>query len=110
MFETMDVSDVLRDRMAQPAGLRRMVGFSLLIHLSVAAAVVLSPSGWLSMSAPEPRTVMTISLSGGNGGPANGGITTIGGRPVQAEPPPEPPKRPEPVRPPAAKKPAMTGP
>ena len=39
---------------------------------------------------------MTITLDGGNGGPANGGMTSIGGHAVQAETP-EVPKRPEPV-------------
>jgi TonB family protein len=55
-----------------------------------------------------PQTVMTITLGGGNG-PANGGMTAMGGRPVQAQAPPEV-KRPEAVRPPAAKAPEMTMP
>jgi TonB family protein len=67
------------------------------------------PGQWLSRSQPEPKTVMTITLDGGNGGPANGGMTSIGGRAVQAETP-EVPKRPEPVTPPAVKTPAMTVP
>lgn len=53
---------------------------------------------------------MTISLSGGNGGPNNGGLTAIGGRAVQAETPPEAPKLREAVRAPAAKTPEMTVP
>jgi protein TonB len=53
---------------------------------------------------------MTISLAGGNDGPANGGMTSIGGRAVQEVKPPDEPKRPEPVRPPAARVPEMTVP
>ena len=46
----------------------------------------LAPKGWFARTAPEPRTVMTISLGGGGApGPATGGMTNIGGRPVQAE-------------------------
>ena len=53
---------------------------------------------------------MTISLGGGNDGPANGGMTSIGGRAVQDVKPPDEPKRPEAVRPPAAAVPEMTVP
>jgi protein TonB len=53
---------------------------------------------------------MTISLDGGDGGPANGGMTSISARPVQEVKPPDEPRRPEPVRPPAAKAPEMTVP
>ena len=53
---------------------------------------------------------MTITLGGGNEGPANGGMTPMSARPVQEVKPPDEPKRPEPVRPPAAKAPEMTVP
>src|SRR5262249_47356880 len=53
-------------------------------------------------------TVMTITLGGGTPGPVNGGMTAIGGRPIQSETPIEAPKRPEPIRPPAASTPEMT--
>jgi TonB family protein len=54
------------------------------------------------------RTVMTISL-GGAPGPRSGGMTAMGGRPVQQVAPPEarPPVRPEPVKAPAERRPAM---
>jgi TonB family protein len=51
---------------------------------------------------------MTISLAAGTPGPTSGGMTAIGGAPVQAVRPPEELKKPEPVRPPAAKAPEMT--
>lgn len=104
----MDVSDVLRDRIGEPAGLERMTIVSLLVHAAVIGGLFLMPAGWLSRSTPPPKTVMTISLSGGNGGPNNGGFSNISQRAIQTEAPPPP--RPEPVRPPAAETPAMTVP
>jgi TonB family protein len=107
----MDVTDVLRDRMQQPAGLQRMVSLSLLAHAAVIGVVLFAPQGLLTHRAEAPRSVMTISLGGSaTSGPQNGGLTAIGGRPVQVQTPPdEPPKR-EAERPPAAKAPGMTTP
>jgi TonB family protein len=105
-----DVTDVLRDRMHEPGGLQRMAVVSVLVHGAVLAALVIAPGGWLSQQEAAPKTVMTISLGGGNGGPSSGGMTSIGGRAVQAVTPPDAPKRPEPIRPPAARTPAMTVP
>jgi TonB family protein len=105
----MEVSDVLRDRMQQPDGLQRMVTLSIAVHVALAAAITFAPGGLLQRSR-TPAVVMTISLGGGGVGPENGGMTTMGGRPVQqVRPPDEPPKR-EAVRPPAAKTPEMTMP
>jgi TonB family protein len=104
----MDVSDVLRDRMEEPAGLQQMAVVSVVVHGALLAALILMPGGWLSRRAPEARTVMTISLGGGTPGPVNGGMTTIGGRAVQAEKPPDAPR--EALRTPAAKTPEMTVP
>lgn len=105
----MEVSDVLRDRLGQPAGFERMAAISIAAHVTLLAVVFLVPGRWFSAATPPPKTIMTISLSGGNGGPNNGGLTSIGGRAVQTTPV-EPPKRPEPVRPPAAKAPEVTVP
>jgi TonB family protein len=105
-----EVSDVLRDRMQEPAGLQQMAVLSALVHGMLVAALVLAPGAWFSQRVETPRQVMTITLGGGAPGPANGGISQIGGRPVQAETPPEAVKRPEPVRPPAAAAPKMTVP
>src|SRR5262245_47980594 len=104
----MDVSDVLRDRLGEPAGFERMAVISTLVHGALFAVLILTPGRWFPSLKPEPKTVMTISLSGGNGGPANGGFSAIGGRAVQAETPPEV-KR-EVVTAPAAKTPEMTVP
>jgi periplasmic protein TonB len=106
----MEVTDVLRDRMNEPMGIERMAAASLVAHLVLLAGFVLAPGGWLDSRRAEPKTIMTISLGGGNEGPANGGMTSIGGRAVQVQTPPDEPKRPEAVRPPAARAPEMTVP
>jgi len=106
----MDVSDVIRDRMQEPAGLQRMAAVSAVVHGALVAIVVLSPGQWFSTRLEPVETVMTISLGGGTPGPSAGGLTAIAGRPVQVETPPDEPKRPEAVRPPAAKPPEMTVP
>ena len=104
----MNVTDVLRDRMQTPAGLQRTISLSVAVHLALAAALVATRGGLLARRDVSP-TLMTISLSG-NAGPENGGMTALGGRPVQAvTPPDEAPKR-EAVRAPAAKTPEMTVP
>jgi TonB family protein len=105
-----DVTDVLRDRMHEPAGLQRMITMSITVHVLVAAVVLLAPGRWMRRAADAPRPVMTISLGGAGEGPQNGGMTAMGGRAVQLQKPPdEPPKR-EAIRPPAAKTPEMTVP
>ena len=103
----MDVTDVLRARMQTPAGLQRMISASLAVHLALAGALIVSRGGLFTRH-DAPPTLMTISLSG-NAGPENGGMTALGGRPVQAVTPPDAPTR-EAARPPAAKTPEMTVP
>jgi periplasmic protein TonB len=94
--------------MHEPAGLQQMALVSVLLHVSMAAVLVLAPGGWLAQRVETPREVMTISLAAGTPGPTSGGMTAIGGRPVQVVTPPEEVKKPEPVRAPAAKAPEMT--
>jgi protein TonB len=96
--------------MNAPRGLERMFAVSILAHAVIVGVLVFAPGGWLDSRKAPPKTIMTISLGGGNEGPVNGGITSIGGRAVQQVKPPDEPKRPEPVRPPAAKVPDMTVP
>jgi TonB family protein len=105
-----DVSDVLRDRMHTPTGLQRMLTISIAVHLTLAAALLFAPGGLLKRATDAPRTVMTISLGGGGDGPDVGGMTPMGGRPVQTQVPIEELAKREPVRPPAAKTPEMTEP
>jgi protein TonB len=78
---------------------------SLLFHGTGLALLVVSPSLLGPVRSDAERVVMTISL-GGAPGPIAGGMTPMGGRPVQEAAPPS--KRPEPVRPPAARAPEMT--
>jgi TonB family protein len=99
----MDVSDVLRDRMQQPEGLRRMVVVSALAHASVVALALFAPGGWFSSAQSEPRTIMTISLSSGAPGPDTGGMNQIGGQMIQAAAAVDALKR-EPLNMPAAAK------
>jgi len=106
----MDVTDVLRDRRGEPDGLQKMLVASVAAHVAIAALVMAAPSHLGGRASETPRTVMTISIAGGGTGPQSGGLTSIGGAPVQElRPPAETPKR-EPVRPPAAKAPEMTVP
>jgi outer membrane biosynthesis protein TonB len=100
----MDVSDVLRDRMREPEGLQKMVALSIVAHAALIAAAVVVPASLFPHTTEAPAAVMTISLGGGDG-PRNGGMTSMGGRPVQTVAPEV--KR-EAVRPPAAKAPEMT--
>ena len=103
----MDVTDVLRDRRGEPDGLQKMLVASVVAHMAVAALVTVAPH-WGTARTEPPRTIMTISIAGGGDGPVSGGMTAIGGRPIQEQTPPaEPPKR-EAVRPPAVKAPEMT--
>ena len=102
----MDVTDILRDRLQEPAGLQKMVSVSLLLHGVVIAGLLLAPRGLFIKEAEAPRAIMTITLSGGGDGPSSGGLTSIGGRPIQVQTPEET-KR-DPARPPAAKAPEMT--
>src|SRR5437667_12388308 len=102
----MDVTDVLRDRMHEPAGLQSMAAVSIAVHTVLVAFVLFGPGQWIEHHVPTPPTVMTITLGGGSG-PQSGGMTSIGGRPIQTETPPDEPLR-EASRPAAAKIPEMT--
>lgn len=104
----MDVTDVLRDRRGEPDGLQKMLVASVVAHIAVATLVMVAPH-WGPGTTEPTRTIMTISIAGGGTGPVNGGMTAIGGRPIQEQTPAEPLKR-EAVRPPAVKAPEMTVP
>jgi TonB family protein len=103
------VSSVLADRMHEPPGLRRMIAYSLALHAVAALALILASVLRSSSPVDLPKTIMTVSLSGGPG-PRAGGANPLGGRPVQTTAPLPEPGRPEPLRPPAAKAPEMTVP
>lgn len=104
------VSQVLAARTGDETGLSSMFGASAVVHLIFLLVIVVLPSGWLGPSpADEPESVMTISL-GGPVGPRDGGMTPMGGRPVQEVRPLESTPQREAVRPPAAVTPQMVEP
>jgi TonB family protein len=99
-------SHALVGRTREIPGFPRWVGVSSAVHVALLVALAVIGTGqWLPVTGE--REVMTISL-GGPPGPRSGGMTPIGGRPVQQIMPPAPSVRPEPARPPAAKTPEMT--
>lgn len=102
------VSQVVVARARDVDGLERMLAASIGAHVALLAAIAFVPALWFSGKGAPPEALMTISL-GGPQGPNVGGMTTIGGRPVQAEAI-EPRKTIEPIRPPAARAPEMIEP
>ncbi len=114
----MDVTDVLRDRMQEPAGLGQMAAASLAVHVAIGAFLLFGPGHWFPRAAEEEKPVMTITLGGAGAGPQSGGLTAIGGRPVQTTEPaptreavrPPAPTVPEMVLPTASAKPVKAGP
>lgn len=86
-----------------------MAVVSAAAHAGLVVTLIVTPGAWFPARQDQVRTVMTISL-GGAPGPKNGGLTSIGGRAIQAERPLEAPRRPEAIRAPAAKSPEMTVP
>lgn len=104
------VTEVLSARDGQVDGLPRMVGASVVAHVALLAVVYLAPAWWFGrLGEKEPDNVMTISL-GGAPGPRDGGLTPMGGRPIQAAAPIAARPVIEPVRPPAARAPEMIEP
>ena len=98
------VTDIIIARAQMSEGARSMIVWSVAAHIALLAFMILMPASWRGQMDEGPKTVMTISL-GGAPGPRNGGLTTLGGRTVQAPPPVEPVRKVE--TPPARKAPEM---
>ena len=98
------VTDIIVARARLSERMNAMIPWSIAAHIALVAFMIFMPASWRGAVDEGPRTVMTISL-GGAPGPRNGGLTSEGGRTVQA-PPPEPVKKVE--TPPAPKTPEMT--
>jgi periplasmic protein TonB len=83
-----------------------MMGASAIAHVIFMGVIV-----FLGVRAPgpEPEVVMQISLGAGNL-PRDGGLATLGGRPIQQTIPVEAKRAIEPVRPPASREPEMVEP
>lgn len=103
------LSAALAERAREPQGLALTTAVSLAAHVLMLAVIALFPGQWGAGAVPSERDVMTISL-GGAPGPRSGGMTAMGGRPVQQVVPAEPKPRPEPVQAPAVKPPEMIDP
>jgi TonB family protein len=98
------VTDIILSRTHATERLNTMIAWSIAAHIALFAFMIFMPASWRGAVDEGPHTVMTISL-GGAPGPRDGGLTTMGGRTVQA-PAPEPVKKVE--TPPAPKTPEMT--
>jgi TonB family protein len=98
------VTDIIVSRAQISESLRSMIVWSIAAHIGLVAFMIFMPARWRGDIDEGPKTVMTISL-GGAPGPRNGGLTTMGGRTVQAPTPVEPVRKVE--TPPAAKTPEM---
>jgi TonB family protein len=101
------VTEIVTLRGREADGLMQMVLASTAAHLVLVAVIAFGPDSWFGRIDVEPENVMVISL-GGVPGPATGGMTPIGGKPVQQVT--ESPKAIDPVRAPAARVPEMIEP
>ena len=104
----MDVTDVLRGRMQQPAGLQRMAAVSVLLHGAVLAMLVLAPANLLPVRTTRDaqRDDDFIGRRHARAGERRDHEHRRAAR--QVEKPPDAPR--EAPRPPAAKAPEMTVP
>jgi len=98
------VTDIIIARSQASERMGAAIPWAIAAHSALFAFMIFMPASWRGAVDEGPRTVMNISL-GGAPGPRNGGLTTMGGRTVQA-PPPEPAKKVV-ETPPAAKTPEM---
>src|SRR5262245_31006165 len=98
------VTDIILSRAQTSERLNGMIVWSVAAHIALFVFMIFMPASWRGAVDEGPKTVMTISL-GGAPGPRNGGLTTMGGRTVQAPPPVEPVRKVE--TPPAPKTPEM---
>ena len=92
-------SQVLSERAGQGDGLHRPLAVSLVVHVAAVIGLLMSPGSWLDADESEP-SAMTIRL-GGPDGPGEGGLTPIGGRPIQEVVPLPEARRPQWIQPPA---------
>ena len=76
------VSAVIVQRSRDAERLTPLVGWSALVHIAITLLIAIVPASWLGSVTREPENVMQISL-GGAIGPRDGGLSTLGGRPVQ---------------------------
>ena len=100
----------LTTRKSEAESLRRPLIASLGIHLVLLIALVFSPGNWLvGQDADAAGSTMAIRL-GGPDGPGEGGLTPMGGRPIQEVVPLPEARRPQWIQPPSPTPPKMVMP
>jgi TonB family protein len=92
---TGSATEVILARAAGPDRLRPMIVASVGAHLICLTLLIVSAR---FSTPPTPVTRMVINLGGGAPGPRTGGMTQIGGRPVQEVAPTPPRQTPPPAR------------
>ena len=100
-------SQVLVERAREPEGLRTTLVVSIVVHLFVLALLALNPTGWLGAQEVDPNEVVMSIRLGGPEGPGEGGLTPIGGRPIQEIVPLPEARRPQWIQPPTPTPPEM---
>jgi TonB family protein len=104
------VTQIVSVRARERDGLQSMLGASVIAHIGLIVVVILAPASWFGVELErEPENVMIVSL-GGAPGVRDGGLTMMGGRPIQQATPVEAKRPIEPIRPPAAREPEMIEP
>ena len=93
------MSQVLFERAGETDGLRRTLAVSVAVHAVAVAALLASPGMLIERAEDEPVS-MSIRL-GGPDGPGEGGLTPLGGRPIQQVIPLVEARRPQWIQPPA---------
>ena len=93
-------SQVLSERARSGEGLRRPLAYSAGVHIIGFIVLLVGPGSWLGGADAEVGNVINIRL-GGAAGPGEGGLTPMGGQPVQEVVPLSEARRPQWEQPPA---------
>ena len=100
-------SQILVERSKESEGLNGSVVASVCAHILLIAAILFTPEGLLSRTGAEVSPdVMTLRL-GGPEGPSDGGLTPLGGQPIQEVVSLPEARRPQWVQPPSPAPPEM---
>ena len=102
-------SQILAERARRDRGLERTLTVSVVVHALVIVVMVFAPEAWISGETGDDDTaldIMTLRL-GGPEGPGEGGLTPLGGRPIQEVVPLPEARRPQWIQPPTPTPPKM---
>ena len=103
-------SQVLVERARDPEGLRTMLVVSCGAHLVAIAVMMMGSGSWLGSQENDAINVAMSIRLGGPDGPGEGGLTPLGGRPIQQILPLEEARRPQWIQPPTPTPPKMVVP